>query len=72
MITGESLDQHGGKLKLTVHENHLIRDEHIFENHHRLLPTVLRVAGIDRATLGAARVAGLPAVYVSDTGRVYR
>ncbi len=70
MIGGEALDQCRGVLPLAVHEDVLVRHEHVVEYDQRFLPGELRIAGIERAAVDHAGVVGLPAHDISEPGRV--
>ena len=70
MIGREALDQRCRICPLAVHEDVLVRHEHVLEHDQRFLAGELRIAGIHRAAVDDARVVGLPADDVGETGRI--
>ena len=56
-LTGESLNQHGGKLVFSIHENQIVWNEDIIEDYHCLLTCKLGVSCVNVAVLHASCVA---------------
>ena len=67
VIRRETLNQVGREFEFTVHEDHLVGHEHILNDDHRLLATVLGVADIDIAVFHRPRVARLATVDEGQT-----
>jgi hypothetical protein len=59
VIAGEAFDQQGGEVILAVHEDVVVGDEDVAEDHHRFLAAVAGVAYVQPAFFHAPRVAGL-------------
>ena len=70
MIGGEALDQRRRISPFAVHEDVLMRHEHVFKDDQRFLAGELRIAGIHRAAVDDAGVVGLAADDVSQPRRI--